>query len=91
MANKRVEVEYSGNVQGVGFRFTAEEAASSYQVKGYVRNLANGGVELVAEGEEAKLKDYLDFIRREFDHRIDNISAQWLPPTGELKRFEIRF
>lgn len=91
MALKRVEVKYEGRVQGVGFRFTAERLANAYKVKGYVRNLANGMVELVAEGEEKTLNDFLDSVRREMDYYITRIHANWFPATGEFKRFEIRF
>ncbi|MBN3033003.1 MAG: acylphosphatase [Candidatus Saganbacteria bacterium] len=90
MAEKRLAVIFSGTVQGVGFRFTAERFANDYGVKGYVRNLPNGNVELVAEAEEKTLRDFLRAIVEELGNVIDKYSADWLPPTGEFKRFEIR-
>ena len=56
---KRAHAYYSGNVQGVGFRFTAIDLARKYAVKGWVKNVYDGGVEVVAEGEEAVLKEFL--------------------------------
>ncbi|MDD4179587.1 MAG: acylphosphatase [Candidatus Margulisbacteria bacterium] len=88
--NKRVEVHYSGRVQGVGFRFTAEDLANARGIKGYVKNLADGRVELVAEGEESILKEFLDSLKFDMDNVIDNYALNWFEPTGEFKRFEIR-
>ncbi|MBI3316565.1 MAG: acylphosphatase [Candidatus Omnitrophica bacterium] len=60
---KRLEARFSGSVQGVGFRYTTERIAGNFQVTGFVRNLSNGKVEIVAEGEEAALKDFLQAIK----------------------------
>jgi acylphosphatase len=90
MSVKRVEVVYKGSVQGVGFRFTAERFANDYGLKGYVRNLANGNVEIVAEAEEKTLKDFLRAIVEDMGNVIDKYSVNWFPPTGEFSRFEIR-
>ena len=65
----RVQVTFSGNVQGVGFRWSVLQIAKAYKVTGYVQNLTNGTVELLAEGTEqdvcmmlenveSKLKDF---------------------------------
>ncbi|MDD5593547.1 MAG: acylphosphatase [Candidatus Margulisbacteria bacterium] len=90
MAEKRMDALFSGSVQGVGFRFTAERFANDYGVKGYVRNTPNGKVELVAEGDEKILKKLLNAIVEDMGNVIDNYSADWFPPTGEFERFEIR-
>src|SRR5689334_21011918 len=52
---KRVEVFYTGRVQGVGFRYTTREIAKGFEVSGSVQNLEDGRVELEAEGEETEL------------------------------------
>jgi acylphosphatase len=75
----------------VGFRFTAERFANDYKVKGYVRNTADGKVELVAEGEEKTLNDFVEALRFDLANFIDKYSINWFPATGEFKRFEIRF
>lgn len=65
----RVQITFSGNVQGVGFRWNVLQISKNYQVTGYVRNLTNGQVEILAEGAqqevvnmlknvESKLKDF---------------------------------
>lgn len=91
MAIKRVEVRYLGKVQGVGFRFTTERFAATYQVTGYVKNLSDGRVELVAEGEESTLKEFLEAISQELGYLISNYTINWRSPTREFERFSIRF
>jgi acylphosphatase len=91
MALKRVEVHYAGRVQGVGFRFTAENFANAYKVAGYVRNMADGRVEVVAEGEEKVLQEFLAAIKMDMDNVIRNYSINWFPATGEFAKFTIRF
>jgi len=54
----------SGRVQGVGFRYFAERAAREVRVYGWVRNLPDGGVETVVEGEEEAVAVYLERLRR---------------------------
>ena len=55
MPRVRRRVHFSGRVQGVGFRFTCQSLARGFDVAGHVRNLADGRVELVAEGESSEL------------------------------------
>ncbi|MCA9175193.1 MAG: acylphosphatase [Planctomycetales bacterium] len=64
---ERRTVVFSGHVQGVGFRFTTNRIAAGFQVTGYVRNLSNGTVELVAEGQIEELDAFL----AEVNHRME--------------------
>jgi len=88
MVNKRLHVFYSGYVQGVGFRYTVRGIASGSVLAGWIRNLPDGRVELVCEGEEKKLKIFLDDIAKEFP--VD-AQVSWEKATGEFAGFEIRF
>ncbi len=63
MSRKEVKVIYVGMVQGVGFRWTSKNIAYGYEVVGYVRNLSDGTVELLAQGEEEELKEFIQAIR----------------------------
>lgn len=92
MARERVRVLYSGRVQGVGFRFTARRLAPGFAVSGYVRNLPDGRVELVAEGEPAALDGFLGAIRAELGDRIHAAHAD-REPAGQppLEGFSIRY
>ncbi len=80
----------SGRVQGVGFRFFAERAAREAGVKGWVRNLPNGRVETVVEGEEAAVSRYLDRLRvGPIGGRVLSLEPQEVSPQGFFS-FEIR-
>jgi len=88
---KRVEAFYSGQVQGVGFRFTVERLAVELDIRGWVKNLSDGRVQLVGEAEEEALKDLLGRIKDRFSVYISDIDLCWLAATGEFPDFQIRF
>ncbi|MDD5613948.1 MAG: acylphosphatase [Candidatus Omnitrophica bacterium] len=90
---KRVRVYYSGRVQGVGFRFTAERIALEMgNIFGWVKNLQDGRVEVVAEAEEEKLKMFLHNIREGLMKRyIKREDIIWDSPAGKMDDFVIKF
>lgn len=80
----------SGIVQGVGFRFFAEHAAAVEGVSGYVRNLPDGGVEAVAEGDQEAVDRFERALRRgPRGGHVENVRVETLPPDGR-KGFTIR-
>jgi acylphosphatase len=82
-------VLYSGQVQGVGFRYTARRLAQGYEVTGYVRNLPDGTVELVAEGEAVEVGRFLDAVARRMADYIQDQTIHDETPGG-FEDFEIR-
>ena len=82
MAKERRRILYSGRVQGVGFRFTARRLASRFAVEGFVRNLDDGRVELVAEGPAEEVLGLLDEVGREFAGKIRDAAVE-ARPVGE--------
>jgi acylphosphatase len=79
----------SGRVQGVGFRFFARRAAESAGVAGWARNLPDGRVETVVEGEGSAVERYLEKIRRgPMGGRVDAVEVEDLAPEG-MKGFRI--
>jgi len=88
---KRIHVYYLGRVQGVGFRFITEDLAGKFGVTGWVKNLADARVELVAEAEESVLQDFLSSIRKYFRGYIRDEDIEWQESTGEFREFGIRF
>ncbi len=86
----RCRVLYSGHVQGVGFRFNAVRRSASFDVVGFVKNLPDGRVELVAEGKKQEIERFLDSIQETMSERIREQLTDWLEPTGRYAQFEIR-
>ena len=87
----RLHAIFSGRVQGVGFRFTAERMARRFPAAGYVRNLANSQVEMVAEGEKSTLEEFLAALREAFGENIRDVDVEWTEASGEYKKFGIKF
>jgi acylphosphatase len=88
---KRLSVLFSGSVQGVGFRYTTERIARALPVTGFVRNLPDGQVEVVAEGEERTLETFLSELRGSFKEYVRDVSRKWDAATGEFKGFGVKF
>jgi len=87
---KQVHVYYSGRVQGIGFRFAAVRLAEELGVFGWVENLSDARVELVAEANESVLKDFLAQLDTIFNRYIQNAQTSWEPATGEFKDFGVK-
>ena len=82
---------FSGRVQGVGFRYTVQALAKSFpSLRGYVRNLPDGRVELVAEGDEAEIARLLKRIEEKMKGFIKNRADDDSPPTQEFNDFSVR-
>ena len=78
----------SGRVQGVGFRWFTFERASVEGITGFVRNLPNGDVEVVAEGEAESVTRFERAIRQGPPHaRVDDVETEILAPTGRFAAF----
>jgi len=90
-ATERHEVYYSGRVQGVGFRYTVRWVAKRFAVTGFVRNLPDGRVQLVAEGRPDELRRFLDAVDAEMGHYVVDHQEQAGAASGRFQGFEIRF
>ena len=89
---QNVHVFYAGRVQGVGFRMLAEETAHRFDIAGWVKNLRDGRVELVAEGDKKSLAKFLDEIRNgPMCNFITNVHVTWGPATDLFNHFDIRY
>ena len=90
MNNRRMQIFYSGWVQGVGFRYTAKTVAAGFEVTGVVRNLPDGRVELIAEGAHEELDAFRDAIRGAgLAGFIRDESVSWSDALNEYRGFEI--
>jgi acylphosphatase len=86
----RMEILYSGNVQGVGFRYTAKSVATGFEITGIVRNLSDGRVQLVAEGARGELDAFRTALHDEgLNAFIRDEKISWCEAQNEFRGFEI--
>src|SRR3954447_11208506 len=81
---------FSGRVQGVGFRYTVHNLAMPHNIRGYVRNLPDGRVELVMEGPDQDMDHLLDAIRQKMNHFIRRVDMQTDPASNAFSGFSIK-
>jgi acylphosphatase len=88
----RAHVVVSGRVQGVFFRNETQEEAYRRNVTGWVRNLPDGRVEAIFEGEKAEVDVLIEFCRRgPPGARVMKVDVAWENYSGEFKSFSIRY
>jgi len=88
----RLYAIFAGTVQGVGFRYFVRNKAKEFGIKGYVRNLPDGTVEVVAEGDEKKLKEFFKAIENGPPlAEVTDIRYQFEEKDGGFTDFEILY
>ena len=88
----RLKALIHGKVQGVYYRAFASRVARSLCLKGYVKNLSNGDVELEAEGEKGPLEELLLRLKAGPDEAaVGKIDITWQRHTGKYSAFDVRF
>ena len=88
---QRVHMIIHGIVQGVFFRANAKNVAERLGLKGYARNMANGCVEVVAEGPELKIKEFIEYCKKgPRAARVDKVDVKFEKASGEFEDFEVR-
>ena len=88
---KQAYIIYGGTVQGVGFRWAAQEAATSSGVVGWVKNLTDGTVHVLCEGEEGNIENFMNKVKKAMEHYINSSNVKWGKPTGKYDIFNIEF
>jgi acylphosphatase len=81
---------FRGKVQGVGFRYTVKNLAMQFNVRGYVKNLPDGRVELVMEGPDQEMESLVSEVGRKMGCFINGLDQLVVPATGEFDYFFIR-
>jgi acylphosphatase len=84
-------ITFSGQVQGVGFRFTAFNMANRHQLTGFVRNLPDGTVEMLIQGTSEAIDDCIRDIKEYFSGYIRETKIKEIPSNFQYKDFEITF
>jgi len=85
-----LSARFSGHVQGVGFRYATKQLAKGFDVTGYVCNLADGRVELEAEGTEGECQRFLGEIVSELDSYIQRTECRTEKRVRLYKEFSIK-
>jgi len=87
----RAHAVFRGRVQGVNFRAYCRESALELGLTGWVRNLPDGTVEVVLEGEKDHVEAALNWNRTSQPHaKVTDVEIDWGSPSGEFRTFEIR-
>lgn len=91
-AGARVHLLVSGRVQGVWFRGSTAGEARKLALSGWVRNLADGRVEVLAEGPRPALEKLVTYCHRGPTFaRVSAVAAEWSEPRGDLSPFEVAY
>ena len=84
-------IHFEGDVQGVGFRYTAVRLAQRFDVTGYVRNLADGQVECVIEGPPDQIDRFVEQLSQRMGPYIHRQTQQTALPSGRFADFGVRY
>ena len=82
---------FTGRVQGVGFRFTAFNIANRYNLTGFVRNLPDGGVEMLAQGPDDDVSAGVRDIKESFSSYVTETKIEEIPVERQYEEFKITF
>lgn len=89
---KRLHIWITGRVQGVFFRANTRRKAMNLNLKGWVKNLDDGKVEVVAEGKEPAIKKLVEFCKKgPFGAKVDDVTVKEEKYQNKFKTFEIRY
>jgi len=88
----KAEITVQGVVQGVGYRFFVLNQARLYDVKGYVRNMSDGTVQVVAEGEKGIVKDFIERLRiGPLSAHVTGIDVKWDEKNSGFTEFRLQY
>ncbi len=92
MEEVQAYIRVYGIVQGVGYRFFTERHARRLGLKGYVRNMPDGSVEVVVEGPKDKIETLIEYLKRgPFLARVERMDVEYRKPSGRFNTFTIRY
>lgn len=91
MSTRQLHLYISGHVQGVAFRANSLRMASNFGLGGWVKNLPDGRVELLAQGDEKALRHLLSWAHQgPSQSRVDHLEVHWDEPSEHFQDFQIR-
>lgn len=88
---RRCRIYVSGYVQGIGFRSFTKKRATEISLSGFARNLPDGRVEIIVEGDESKINQFVERLKEgPWGSRVEKTEIRWEKPTTEFRGFEIK-
>ena len=87
----RSHIIFSGTVQGVGFRFTSQRFALQLKLTGWVKNLPDGRVEMMAEGPRERIENLIYKLDKHYDGKVKSRDIDWLDARGQFTDFVITY
>ena len=84
-------IVFSGSVQGIGFRFTAQNIANRNMLTGYVRNLSDGTVEMFAQGDIEDIEDAISDLKETFASNIRDVAVKNAAVDPKFREFKLTF
>ena len=91
MKKSAKHIIFKGRVQGVGFRFTAFRIATRHQLSGFVRNLPDGTVEMIAQGNPDDITNCIQDIEKSFEGYLRDTAIRQIPSDPQYRDFKITF
>ena len=87
----QAHIIFSGTVQGVGFRFTVQRHAQRLGLKGWVKNLPDGTVEILVEGLNETIDEFCQNIEDDFEGYIQDRDIHTKPAESKFAHFQIKY
>jgi len=92
MSFSRAHIFVSGRVQGVFFRSSTKKKAQSLGVKGFVKNLSDGRVEIMAEAEKEKIEQLINWAKEGSSAaKVEDVKIEWEEYKGKFDNFKINY
>ena len=85
----KAHIYFSGTVQGVGFRYTAQRYAIKIGLNGWVKNLVDGRVEMMVDGDKGKIEHLIENLKKHFGRYIQNCDVFYSGDIGGFTNFQI--
>ncbi len=85
----KAHIYFSGKVQGVGFRYTTQRYALKLGLNGWVKNLVDGRVEIMVDGDKGKIERLIENLKKHFGRYIQDCSISYSEDIGGFTNFQI--
>jgi acylphosphatase len=86
------EIKITGSVQGVGFRYFVQKRATEFEITGWVKNMSDGSVRVMARGDESGMNAFVDHLKAGPSMaRVADVSVNRMPETEQFDGFRVKY